>query len=484
MTLKNQYQIIVVGGGTGGAATAKFLAQRGLEVALFEKKKFSQLHKICGDMTAKHHFEEISRIDPQNVIAPPHGEEVYNSIAGLQFFSPAMQKFPISSNQESWIINREKFGQRLLKEANAAGARLWDEINVLEPLLNASGDQVTGLRIKTKDRKIQEIGANIVVDASGMASVIRKHIPDQKAQWESIIPHYDLVAGYREIVQFEKAIPEYKKVRFYLDSKIAPGGYFWLFPRDAYTANVGLGIEPRRIKSGPKAAYQEWKKREPTLFNGKEKILHRGGATVSLRRPMDTLVYNGLVLIGDAGACVRATDGGGIGFSLLSASYAADPIEKAIIKADFNREGPLWEYNINFMRNLGAQEGPLAMLKVLVANASDKELITILDKGVITPMDINKLNNGIPMNIGLSGLMKRIWGARTIFPFLLRLSRTVRSMQKAKRLYRNYPENWQDFLLWKKQIARLFQDEKRAIDYYRKTQQDKKLREVLQKRIA
>ena len=482
--MEDHYDVIVIGAGIAGAVLAKFLGQRGIDVAVFEKFKFGEIHKICGDATSEWHFDKITEIDSKNVVDPPKEEEFYNYIKGFNFYSPTLEKFAIPTDGDGWIIARQKFGIRLVREAKDSGAKLFEQVTVLKPILDESGYNVMGLQIKTAEGETKNISSKIVVDASGMASIIRRQIDEEKAKWDKIIRHYDIVAAHRELVQFNTPIEDPHHIRLYFDTTRCPGGYFWIFPQNEYAANVGLGIEPRRIEGGPRVAYAEWEKREPELFNGNHKSLHSGGATVPLRRPMDTLVYGGLVLIGDAGACVKATDGGGIGLGMTSSSHAAGPIEKAIKTGDYSRDGPLWEYNVNFMRDLGAREAPLAIAKVTLVKATNNELITLLGKQVVTAEDLYDLNNGDPLKMGFSSLIKRAWRGKTIIPFLLRLRSTMKRMADAKKMYETYPDNWEDFLKWKKKIVELYQDRKRAIEYYTETDQPEMLKKIVEPSTA
>ncbi|MFW9929399.1 MAG: geranylgeranyl reductase family protein [Candidatus Thorarchaeota archaeon] len=476
--MENHYDVIVVGGGTGGAVMSKFLAQRRIDVALFEKLRFEDLHKICGDATSEWHFEKVSKIDPKNKIEPPKGDEFYNYIKGFTFYSPSFESFKIPTDGDGWIIARDRFGKRLIREARDAGVKLFEETTVLKPLLDPTSNNVIGLQIKTKENEIKDISSHIVVDASGMAGIVRRQIDEDKAQWDSVIRHYDLAAAHRELVQFDNPIDEPQNIRLYFDAEACPGGYFWIFPQNEYAANVGLGVEPRRIQGGPKVAYREWEKREPKLFNGNHKVVHEGGATVPLRRPMDTLVFGGLVLIGDAGACVKSTDGGGIGLSMTSASHAVGPIVHALQERNYSRDGPLWDYNVNFMRDLGFKEAPLAIAKVTLVTATNKELTTLLGNKVVTPEDLYDLNNGDPLKMGLKSKIVRAWRGKTVIPFLLRLLNTMKRMDTARELYANYPDNWNDFLVWKQKIVKLYQDKERAIKYYTETNQPDMLEKI------
>ncbi|MHA2278950.1 MAG: hypothetical protein ACXAC2_24485 [Candidatus Kariarchaeaceae archaeon] len=52
-------------------------------------------------------------------------------------------------------------------------------------------------------------------------------------------------------------------------------------------------------------------------------------------------------------------------------------------------------------------------------------------------------------------------------------------MDKAREMYINYPNNWQDFLVWKQKIAEIYQDRQRAIEYYTETNQPEMLKKVV-----
>ncbi|MFW9922677.1 MAG: FAD-dependent oxidoreductase [Candidatus Thorarchaeota archaeon] len=63
MTLNNNeiYDVGIVGAGPGGATAAYYLAKKGYNVLLIEKKKFPR-NKICGDaitLRAQEHLKEM-----------------------------------------------------------------------------------------------------------------------------------------------------------------------------------------------------------------------------------------------------------------------------------------------------------------------------------------------------------------------------------------------------------------------------------------
>ncbi|MHA2362907.1 MAG: geranylgeranyl reductase family protein [Candidatus Hodarchaeales archaeon] len=469
--IKSKYDVLIVGGGTGGATIGKFLTQRGLDVVILEKSKEKDLHKICGDATSEIHFKRVNSLDPDKknkIDLPKVGDEIHQVVKGYTFYSPNGNNYKITSDGDSWIIAREKFTLRLLEEARNSGVDFYDRTTVRKPLVEKN--QVVGVNLRTKNKELKDIRAKVVVDASGMAGIIRRNLDENKTRMDKIIKHYDLASAYRELVQFAEdnpiSNPEY--IRMYFDTTNCPGGYFWIFPRSSYSANVGLGIEPRRLKGGPKKSYYWWINQLPEIFRD-TKVLHSGGATVPLRRPIDVLVYNGLALIGDAGACVKATDGGGIGLSMISASIATKPIIQAIEEDNLKREGPLWNYNIGYMRSMGMKEAPLAIGKSYIVTATNFILNTLFEKEVIDAQDLYNLNAGNTIDMSLKTKIKRGWRGRSILRFLLGLSSTMKRMNKAQKMYENYPDNWKDFLIWREKISELYQDEKRATQFYEET---------------
>ena len=72
------------------------------------------------------------------------------------------------------------FGQRLLDDALNVGVELIDNTLVLKPIL--ADDFVIGVKVKNfSENKHKEFYAKAVIDASGMAAVLRKGLP---STWE------------------------------------------------------------------------------------------------------------------------------------------------------------------------------------------------------------------------------------------------------------------------------------------------------------
>ena len=86
-----------------------------------------------------------------------------------------------------------------------------------------------------------EYRSKVVVDASGFFGVVRKQLPDEMGI-DREIENQDVEACYREIRQLKQENKNTSFCEIYLNQKVAPGGYVWIFPKVGARVNVGLGI--------------------------------------------------------------------------------------------------------------------------------------------------------------------------------------------------------------------------------------------------
>ena len=320
------YDVIVVGAGTAGCMAAKILASEGYDVCLIDRKDQRQIgDKVCGDAIGKHHFDNLG-------LPYPSGDEKEGDINGVKVYSPDKRTiFRISgSGLTGFMINRHLFGQRLLRYAVDSGAELKDGIHVSKPIIkDGYVIGVSARRLKTGE-KIEFLG-RVTVDASGVSAVIRRKLPSIMGVDVNVEPE-DLVVCYREIRKLKMSIEEPEFCEIYLSQRIAPGGYYWIFPKTEGRVNVGLGVSQTRREANPKIQLYKNVISEP-IFESSE-IIDSGGGIVPTRRPLDSLVGNGVVFIGDSGCQVNPIHGGGIGPSMMGGKISGEVISEALEKGD------------------------------------------------------------------------------------------------------------------------------------------------------
>lgn len=444
------YNVIVVGAGTGGTMAAKTAAKAGLKVLLIDKKPKHRIgDKVCGDAIGRHHFDNLG-------LSYPKGDELESVFEGIEVYSPDLETvFRIKGEKlEGFGVNRYLFGQRLLKEALDAGAELKDNTNVVKPIVKENF--VKGVVVKSRN-EIKEIKANIVIDASGVSGVIRKRLTSE-FEVEKEILQEDLIVAYREIRELREPDENPNYAKIYLTQNIAPGGYYWIFPKKNGTiVNVGIGVQSGVNAPNPKKQLYKYVLNKG-LFKD-SKIIHGGGGAVPTRRPLDCLTANGVMFVGDAAFQVNPVHGGGIGPSMIAGKIAGEVATEALEKGDASREG-LWNYNVRFMKEYGAKQAGLDIFRWFLQKLSDNELSWGMKHRLVTEQDILRANLGEDLKLNITEKAVRFFRGIRRLSFLQKLREVADTMKKIKQLYRNYPIP-EKFEKWRNEVHRTFTEFKR-----------------------
>jgi digeranylgeranylglycerophospholipid reductase len=109
--------------------------------------------------------------------------------------------------------------------------------------------------------------------------------------------------------------PEYAYLIF--GTQYAPGGYAWIFPKSANSANVGLGLSPVRTKEKPRAILDRWINDEFAEAIIEERIF--GGVPAKL---LDRYSGERFCLVGDAARFTDPLSGAGIANGVKSGIIA------------------------------------------------------------------------------------------------------------------------------------------------------------------
>ena len=447
------YDVIVVGAGTGGSVTAATLANKGLKVALLDRQPKEMIGvKVCGDATSGEHFKRIQKLTK---IEPPRGDEIRQKIKGAWLFSPDREvKFElVEEGGTGIIIDRFKLGMRILNNALDFGAELHDSTYVKEPIVHH--DQVTGIKYRGKDKNIQEMSAKVVVDASGIGAVLRRKLDPEKTYMDIELAPKDVCNCYREVRDVENEIDHPEFIRISFDQELCPGGYLWEFPRGPTSMNAGLGVM-RINQLNAHAQFNQYLKREEKFYKN-SKLLHAGAWRVPLRRPQDNLVWNGFVLVGDSGTQVKPTDGGGIGISVSAAATAGKVITRAIEEDDVSVKG-LWDYSVEFMNTIAVVNAPLAIMKDFIIPLPSSLINTVFHKRIVEAGDLLYGNATGEISGGFFKTLQRAYRGKRMLGTLLKFRSVLNKMDKARDLFLSYPITPEGFLAWREKISKLYGD--------------------------
>ena len=438
------YDLLIVGAGTAGCIAAKTAAEEGLDVCLIDCKPEDKVgEKVCGDAVGKHHFDRLG-------LPYPAGEEFECDMQGTDVYSPDLKTvFRIEGKGVSAFgINRHKFGQRLLKEALSKNITFHDCTVVLTPLIEEGF--VKGVNAQNyKEGWKRDIRGKITIDASGVSGIVRQNLPNEFGL-ERRIDSKDLMGCYREIRSNVESDSYFSEI--YLNQQAAPGGYYWIFHKGEGKANVGLGVQMREGYLKPKAQLYKYVLSRREFKNSK--IIHGGGGIVPTRRPLDCLVANGIMLIGDAACLVNPIHGGGIGPSMLSGRLAAETAADAITSGDLTRDG-LWQYNIDYMKKYGGKQAGLDIFRIFLQSISDDEIDYGMKRRLVKREDVLKASLTGSLKLSITDKAERAFKNIGRLGFLIQLRNTAKKMRQIKKMYLEYPSP-KDFERWKTKVVEIY----------------------------
>lgn len=315
--MKNEYDVIVVGGGPAGSTAARMAAEGGASVCMLEKDRDIGYPVRCGEAVGELGLRQF--VEPrQNWIAAKITDFGLIAPNGTRIFTPFSDKF-------GYILHRRIFDYDLAKLAAARGVEITTKCYVRDLIIE--NGYVCGVVADTLDVR-KEIRCKIVIGADGVESRI--------GRWAGIrtqVKMKDMETCVQYGVANIRLDP--KRIDFYVGNEYAPGGYLWVFPKGSRSANIGLGINGRFAKNRSPKDYLE-KFIQDHFPNASVLTTTCGG--VPCAKPIKDPVRNGLILVGDAAHHVNPMTGGGIISGMKAGWIGGQICANAISNADYSQK--------------------------------------------------------------------------------------------------------------------------------------------------
>ena len=432
-----EYDVVVVGAGTGGCYAAATVARAGLDAVVVERKSESEAgHIACGDaLKGAGNFPDVipkSRLEPAFTnTAVDHG----------RFEIPAEDTvLDIPVPGELAVIDRWEYGRCLIEGATAAGAEIHYD-TVVKDVHQDDRGRVTGVKAVRRGDPV-EYAAEAVVDAAGSLSLLQDKADLGDWTFDTNVTYSQFSSAYREIVRVDEPVEWHDALVFKPTQRSA--GYLWYFPRTETEINVGLGFQ---MNEEPMHLVEDLKRdlRSRPEFEGAT-VEDKLGAALPTRRPYDSAVAPGFVAVGDAAAHVNPTTGGGIAGAAYAGKYAGEQIVEAIGDGPVG-EADLWEYNRKVMDHFGARYAALDVYNIFTTAYDVDDLM-----GLLAALPVGKLSEALytgSANIGWLLKLKTAvqsvghWG--TIYD----LYRTKEVADELLDHYEAYPDERDAFETWR-----------------------------------
>ena len=332
--MSTQPDVVVVGGGPGGAATSYWLARKGLSVVMAEKKTYPR-EKACGDGLTPRAIKQL--IDMDFAFDAPE----LHKISGLRAYAEDLVlelEWPKHTIYPEWgaVMRRTDLDKAVALLAEQQGAVVRQRTEA-KPVVEDGGLQ--GVLLEEKDHTgvvdREVVKPRFVVIADGSLSRFGRALGTARRR---DYPFGQAVRGYYESSNSKDSMLESQLNIFDSQGRAMPG-YGWVFPLGDGTINVGAGVM---------SSFKGWKDVNTNKIlsayvdtlpdywgtSAESSISRPIGGKLPMSFSVGPKVGPNWITVGDAAGAVNPFNGEGIDYAYETGRMAAGFIAEAIAADD------------------------------------------------------------------------------------------------------------------------------------------------------
>jgi flavin-dependent dehydrogenase len=329
---RKSYDVLVAGGGPGGAALATFVARAGHSCLVFDQSKFPRYH--IGESLIPHTYGVLDRLG----VLPKLKASNFPLKHSVRFVARnGKESMPFYFSETipgeravTWQVERGEFDRLLLDHARDNGVEIRDETQVCSVIFE--NGRAVGVAASRHQQEKFEVRAKVVVDASGRACLIghqlglKREVPGLKKA---------SIWGYYRGGERLPGIDAGETTMFLIPG----GGWFWYIPLPDDMVSVG-------IVAAPEYLFAQGDNRQEIFLREVAKCVPLASRLACAEhigpvRGLRQLAYlnrqtcgDGWVMIGDARAFLDPIYSSGLFLALASAELAAQCINEGLEAGD------------------------------------------------------------------------------------------------------------------------------------------------------
>ena len=426
----SNYDVVIVGACTAGTYFSNLLAKQGLKVLVIDKDEEENLSRRLDIF----HFTRQSFQD-YGLEEAKSGDEEFVRNFDLCYSKSALDNYLKKSFLKVAVMHLPLFIKRLRKTALTNGVTFRFGVSY-DHLLYDEQKRIKGIATKGGE----EILARLVVDASGIPSVVRRSINNPFIEDFEIGPRdkFYVLLKYVELldpkdkVELSTSWPYYKG---------------WIAPQhSANGAIVGVGANLSYDYARKCMA-----KFERSIPLPKYKLQYEELGCTPYRRPPFSFVTDGFLVIGDAACLTKPMNGEGITSAWVQCTPAAEVVAQALRDGKYPTKEALWKINTLYQRGEGAEFANLRATLIGAVDMSPKDNDYMFKESIVFKSDDEEVKGSVT-----GKLIKGVLTGQFSLKALRSLMKSSSCGQKLEKHYKNYPDNPKDYPAWKKKADQLW----------------------------
>ncbi len=436
-------KIVVIGANQSGLAFAKFAADKGFDVKVFEAKAKDKVAYDWTDDMMEETFPQVG------LPLPP--EEIHTRKRSWTFIPPsqAVKVFvPVPEEELDFAMYRRPFNAWLEGLATEAGAEVHYETRVDRMLIEDGKAIGVVLADGTK------VDAGLVVDCGGVNSPIRTSLPDDFGIEQKIDPNDTFVVRRT----FFRRPEGTKRPQFtncaYL-KHLGENGISWcLLSYDEQAADVLIGRLGKLTDARYTNALADLRRDNPII--GKEIVTGGELLQIPVRHPIATMVSGGYALVGDSAYMTIPMLGSGMAAGMRAGRMLADVIGDPV-GDPFSVEN-LYRYQKQYMKEIGAEHSAINMMKNWLLKTDDRNVDFLIGKGIVNKKMLVEASAGHMLRMTLPELVSTALRGIQRLDLLLEMAGLMSKMEKQLAIAADMPEQYDKEALkvWRQKYEKAF----------------------------
>lgn len=320
--MSERRDVIVVGGGPAGAATALALRQRGHDVLLLDAAGFPR-DKVCGESVSPEAWRLLKAlgVDGRVRALAPH------PLRGMRLTAPDGTSFSGDyglDREPGFAVRRQDLDHVLLEGARAAGVEVREQTRVTG--LMRRDQRVVGVTAQSR-AGAETWAGRLMVGADGRRSLVARQLGllREHHRWRRFA-----VRGYWEGME---GLDERGEMH------VGGGGYCGIAPLSPTFANLTFVLDAAEMRAAGgdlESFYRRTLRRWPRIVErlGRARLLEPPRAVGPLALASRGVSAPGVLLVGDSAGFYDPFTGEGVTLALRSAEIAATVADRALRSSD------------------------------------------------------------------------------------------------------------------------------------------------------